>query len=146
MSAKKRTGWVRSSAPPDEIRVSSFVVRKDEYPELVQWLWSLPYRRTSTEVRDILNEAARRVSSKSRRGGTSTTSAVPQETAPPSAAVPNHHEAVAQTPVTTRVADVKPSVVPAHERPSELPSSPQTPAPEMTAEVADLMRSYGRDF
>ncbi len=147
MAAKKHTGWVRSSVPPDEIRVA-FVVKKEEYPELVQWLWGLPYRRASTEVRGILNEAARRVSSKPRRGSTSTSSAVSQETLQPSSAERPRHEAVAATPAPIRPADAKPSPspTPAADHPPDSPSLRPAPAPEMTAEVADLMLSYGRDF
>jgi hypothetical protein len=145
MATKKHTGWVRSSVPPDEIRVS-FIVRKDEYPELVQWLWGLPYRRASTEVRGILNEAAKRVSIKPRRGATSTPSAPPTLVQPPPSAEPLEQCGVDQTATITQTSDAEPLLVPAASPLTEQPSSHQAPAPEMTAEVADLMRSYGRDF
>lgn len=54
--------WVRDGDAPDKVPVS-FVVTKADHPELVEWLWGLPFRKQSSVIRDILNEAAKMVSS-----------------------------------------------------------------------------------
>ncbi|MDD5056592.1 MAG: hypothetical protein PHQ60_02365 [Sideroxydans sp.] len=53
--------WVRDGGAPDEVKVS-FVVNKAEHPELVEWLWGLPFRKQSSVIRDVLSEAAKMVS------------------------------------------------------------------------------------
>lgn len=54
--------WVRDGGAPEEIKVS-FVVNKADHPELVEWLWGLPFRKQSSVIRDVLSEAAKIVSS-----------------------------------------------------------------------------------
>jgi hypothetical protein len=54
--------WVRDGGAPDEVKVS-FVVSKADHPELVEWLWGLPFRKQSSVIRDVLSEAAKMVSS-----------------------------------------------------------------------------------
>lgn len=54
--------WVRDGDAPDKVPVS-FVATKANHPELVEWLWSLPFRKQSEVIRDILSEAAKMVSS-----------------------------------------------------------------------------------
>jgi hypothetical protein len=50
--------WVRTGDCPDEIKIS-FVVKRDRDPELAAYLWGLPYRQASQQVREILSSAAR---------------------------------------------------------------------------------------
>lgn len=50
--------WVRDGEAPDKVPVS-FVVTKDKHPELVEWLWVLPFRKQSEIIRDLLNDAAK---------------------------------------------------------------------------------------
>jgi len=54
--------WVRDGDAPDEVKVS-FVVNKADHPELVEWLWGLPFRKQSSVIRDVLSNAAKMVSS-----------------------------------------------------------------------------------
>jgi len=49
--------WVRDGDAPDEVKVS-FVVNKADHPELVEWLWGLPFRKQSSVIRDVLSDAA----------------------------------------------------------------------------------------
>lgn len=50
--------WVRTGPCPDEIKVS-FVVKSAKDRELAEFLWRLPYRKASEQVRDILSAAAK---------------------------------------------------------------------------------------
>ena len=52
--------WVRDGDAPDEVKVS-FVVSKADHPELVEWLWGLPFRKQSAVIRDVLSEASKMV-------------------------------------------------------------------------------------
>lgn len=52
--------WVRDGDTPDKIPVS-FVVTKADHPELAEWLWSLPFRKQSAVIRNILSEASKMV-------------------------------------------------------------------------------------
>jgi len=54
--------WVRDGDAPNEVKVS-FVVSKADHPELVEWLWGLPFRKQSEVIRDVLSKAAKMVSS-----------------------------------------------------------------------------------
>lgn len=54
--------WVRDGDAPDKVPVS-FVVTKAAHPELVEWLWTLPFRKQSEVIRNILSEAAKMVAS-----------------------------------------------------------------------------------
>lgn len=52
--------WIRDGEAPDEVKVS-FVVNKADHPELVDWLWGLPFRQQSAVIRTVLSEAAKMV-------------------------------------------------------------------------------------
>ena len=54
--------WVRDGSAPDEVKVS-LVICKADHPELVEWLWGLPFRKQSSVIRDVLSGAAKMVSS-----------------------------------------------------------------------------------
>lgn len=50
--------WIRDGAPPEKIKVS-FVVSAKEHRELSQFILSLPYRQTSSILREILSSAVK---------------------------------------------------------------------------------------
>ena len=54
--------WVRDGDAPDEVKVS-FVVNRANDPELLEWLWGLPFRKQSSVIRDVLSEAVKIVKS-----------------------------------------------------------------------------------
>lgn len=54
-------GWVREGSPPAITKVS-FIVSAEDHPELAAWIWSLPYRKASSCIRDVLEVAAKTVS------------------------------------------------------------------------------------
>lgn len=50
--------WIRDGAPPEQIKVS-FIVSTKEFPELAQFILSLPYRGTSKILREVLSSAVK---------------------------------------------------------------------------------------
>jgi hypothetical protein len=48
--------WTRAGDLPDSMKVSFVVTRKDN-PQLLEWLYSLPYRGQSKIVREMLEAA-----------------------------------------------------------------------------------------
>lgn len=50
--------WIRDGEPPEKIKVS-FVVSAKEHRELSQFILSLPYRQTSSILREILSSAVK---------------------------------------------------------------------------------------
>ncbi len=93
--------WVRGGEPPDEIKVT-FVVNARKDPELAAWLWALPYRATSSSVRDILSAAARRLGLPA---SAAVTSDAPREPSVPAgkSANPPHLTAMAPTSMANGV-------------------------------------------
>lgn len=53
--------WIRDGAPPEQIKVS-FIVSTKEFPELAQFILSLPYRGTSKILREVLSSAVKSAS------------------------------------------------------------------------------------
>lgn len=76
--------WVRDGDAPDKVPVS-FVVTKADHPELVEWLWTLPFRKQSEVIRNVLSEAAKIVSAEDKPAHAS----VAGETAPKAKAEPS---------------------------------------------------------
>lgn len=50
--------WIRDGAPPEQIKVT-FIVSTKEFPELAQFILSLPYRGTSKILREVLSSAVK---------------------------------------------------------------------------------------
>lgn len=111
--------WVRDGDAPDEVKVS-FVVNKADHPELVQWLWGLPFRKQSSVIRDVLSDAAKMVSSE-------IVTARPAVAGKP-----------AQNEVSPAAVLTKPAVVASSETPSSSTS--------MTEATAAILRSMRQDF
>ena len=111
--------WVRDGEAPDEVKVS-FVVSKADHPELVEWLWGLPFRKQSAVIRDVLSEASKMVSS---------------EAEPALPAVTGRS---AQKDVPTAPLRVAPAVVASGETPAS--------STRMTEATATILRNMHRDF
>jgi hypothetical protein len=111
--------WVRDGEVPDEVKVS-FVVSKADHPELVEWLWGLPFRKQSAVIRDVLSEAAKMISSEVALVRPAVTGE------PPLIEVPH-------PPLPVRPAVVASSVMPAS-------------STTMTEATATILRNMHRDF
>lgn len=111
--------WIRDGGPPDKIKVS-FEVKKEDYPELVEWWWTLPFRGQSTAIRDILSEAAKMVSSEASGKHQPAPAKPPQK----------HAEAPGRQSAAPRAAEPKPG-----------PSSVA-----MTEATATILRNMRSDF
>ena len=126
-------GWERTGPMPTEIKVS-FVVKTDEFPELAEWLWRLPFRQASSVVRKVLSEAAIQAAKKG--------SGPQRKTAEPPASLTSLTE--------------MPSILPGPEAPvlEEAPvpvtpaetSSHQADSDGMTSEVANLIQQMDNQF
>jgi len=69
--------WVRTGPCPDEIKIS-FVVKREKDPELAEWLWRLPYRKASEQVRDVLSVAAKQTASRAGDAPANGSTALPE--------------------------------------------------------------------
>ena len=50
--------WVRKGESPEVIK-ATFLVSAKEYPELAQFMWSLPYRSASKVLREIISHVVK---------------------------------------------------------------------------------------
>lgn len=125
--------WIRDGEAPNEIKVS-FVVNKENFPELVEWLWRLPFRQQSAVVRNVLSEAAKIVSS----------NAEPER--PPKAAKPAQPTSGITLPSAPGF-KVEPavSVVPSADTPADAAQGHHT-ASTMTDATAEILRKMSADF
>lgn len=112
--------WVRDGDAPDKVPVS-FVVTKADHPELVEWLWTLPFRKQSEVIRNILSEAAKIVSAEDKP---------------------------ARAPVTGEPRPkVAPSKGPSPAKPAPADRNPQAgSSSSMTAATAEILRRQQEDF
>lgn len=117
--------WIRDGEAPNDVKVS-FVVNKADHPELVEWLWGLPFRQQSTVIRAVLSEAAKMVASGA------------DLTPPPAAAKPaakaNETPAASLPPSTSAAAAIV------------QPSVPAGNSSGMTAATAAILKGMQRDF
>lgn len=124
--------WIRGGEPPESMKVS-FEVRKDKYPDLIAWLWNLPFRGASDVIRDALNQAV--------VSGLASTSATPP--ARPRAApvregvMPAPPSQSAPAPVATQ-----PVAAPSHAQ-QETEAGTNT---EMAGDVASLLMDMDKTF
>lgn len=77
--------WIRDGVPPDQIKVS-FLVSAKEYPELAQFILSLPYRGTSKILREMLSSAVKSAST----GAALTSGPVPPQASAMNAPAQSH--------------------------------------------------------
>jgi hypothetical protein len=96
------------------------VVSKADHPELVEWLWGLPFRKQSSVIRDVLSEAAKMVSA---------------ETAPARSVVTGNQVAQVTPPASAK------------EAPAAVASSRVLQSgTSMTEATANILRNMNRDF
>lgn len=111
--------WVRVGDLAGKVKVS-FEVKHDDYPELFNWLCTLPYGETSQRVRDILAQAVSTVARRKPNG--------------------IEHPILPSLQIRPAVRPVDPSV------PDGEPSPPDPSDVAVSEEAAKLLLEMGENF